>query len=656
MSTEFGKIATTSQEAKEAPTPLQKELSHAGKITLIIAISVAIFCVILFRLLGRELHESLLFAIAAAVAIVPEGLPAAVSIALSLGAQRMLKKKALVKKLLHVESLGSVSTICTDKTGTITTGEMSVTEIKMANNQKSTSDLFFNNLALCNNAEISEKPVGDPLEVALLKYYQKEKGNPLALRQKSNFIYEIPFSSKRKMMTVVYEKNGEVIVYSKGATLEILERCQLTIENKKTIITNNDQMAKRGLRVIALAAKKLPDKNINKENLEENLNFLGLVGIEDPPRAGVKEAIKKCRRAQIKIIMITGDYSLTALAIGKQIGLANENTPVISGENLHNMDDEKLKKICEKEVIFARIDPAQKLRIVKVLQEMGEVVAVTGDGVNDAPALVKADIGISMGQIGTDVAKEAADMILLDDHFATIVNAIQEGRRIFDNAKKFVYYIFSSNAGELFAPLFGLILGLPLPLIATQILAIDLGTDVFPSLALGVEKEEPGLMEGTPRAKNERIMSFKMLSKLFRVGLVMAGLSLIVYLITLYKGGWKWGDSLTETNQLYRAATASVYTTLVFCQIANAFSCRNEKLSIFKIGLFSNLWLIWAEIISLFMLWAVIGLKPLQNIFKTAWPPAFSWIFIIASFFIFLLIEELIKKSKYSKQLIANGR
>lgn len=647
METEFGKIAQQSQKVKEEPTPLQKELIHAGKATVKIAFIIVFITLSIFFLLGKGPKESFLFAIAAAVAVVPEGLPTATSIALSLGAQRMLKKKALIKNLLHVESLGSVTTICTDKTGTLTTGKMTLisTYPGLNNFPNNLKKKFYQTLILCNNATLGKRSVGDPLEVALLKFAKKQKINIAKIQKENPRFFEIPFSSKEKMMTVVCKTNGNYYVYTKGATLEILELCKLTQKEKKAIIENNDKMARSGLKVLALAYKNLgKKKDFKKKEIEKKLIFLGLVGLEDPPREGVTEAIRLCKKAQIRTIMITGDQGLTALAIAKQIGLSSNKTEAITGFKLHHSDDEKLKNILKKDVIFARIDPGQKLRIVKNLQEIKEVVAVTGDGVNDAPALVKADIGVAMGKIGTDVAKEAADMILLDDHFATIVNAVKEGRRIFDNARKFVFYIFSSNSGELFVALFGVILGLPLPLIAIQILAIDLGTDVLPSLALGTEKEEPDIMETLPRSKTERVMSGKMISRLFFVGLTMASLSLLVYIFALYEGGWHYGSPLDTNNNLYFTATASAYAALVFSQIANAFSCRSDKVSISKLGFLTNHSLIYAEIISLALLLGIINFAPLQNIFRTASPSLATWFFVFLSFFIFLGLSEWWKK------------
>lgn len=650
METEFGKIAKQSQEVKEMPTPLQKELTHTGKMTALIAAGIAVFVLILFYLLGRGIQETLLFAIAAACAMVPEGLPAAMSIALSLGAQRMLKKNALVKKLIHVESLGSVTTICTDKTGTLTTGEMTLVEnYPLKFKKKRLKRIFLRALALCNNASIDKKEeVGDQVDLSLLKYVIS-KNNLARIKNLNKKIFEVPFSSERKMMTVVYRlasvrgrrdgRHQNNYVYTKGALQAIIKNCQISSEEENEIKKANDRMAKRGLKVIALAYKKV-SSNFNKDYLEKDLRFLALVGLHDPPREGVAESIKLCHLAKIKVQMITGDYGLTALSIAREIGLAKEATKVLTGEDLHHLDDEGLKKILERETIFARVDPGQKLRIVKNLQEMKEVVAVTGDGVNDVPALVKADIGVAMGKIGTDVAKEAADMILLDDNFATIVKAVKEGRRIFDNAKKFVFYVFSSNSGELFTPLIGVILGLPLPLIAVQILAIDLGTDVFPSLALGMEKSERGVMEHPPRSKRERIMNLGILAHLLSVGLVMAALALPIYLITLYLGGWHVGEPLLADAPLYFQATAAAYATLVLCQTANAYSCRSEKDSIFKIGLLSNKWLIYAEIISFIMLWLMMDFGPINRAFHTSNPPLISWALIIASFFVFLIIFE----------------
>lgn len=644
MNTELGKIAEKVQTVKEELTPLQKELEYIGKTTVKIALVIVVSTLLLFYFLGKTPKESLLFAIAAAVAVVPEGLPAATSVALSLGAQRMLKEKALVKKLLHVESLGSVTTICTDKTGTLTTGQMTVVKI-VPWGEKNSTDLFLRNLVLCNNADAAQK-IGDPLEIALLQYVQTQHVDIESVQENHPEVFEIPFSSERKMMTTVCLVDNNHHAYIKGASVAILKRSRLSQEEKDQIANTHDEMAASGLKVLALAYRDLGQrKDFKNFSIEEDLEFIGLVGLEDPPREGVAEALQSCREAGIKVYMVTGDNGLTALSIAKQIGLVKKNLEVkiITGDVLHQMDDETLRKTLKTEqVVFARIDPNQKLRIVKNLQELKEVVAVTGDGVNDAPALVKADIGVAMGEVGTEVSKEAADMILLDDHFATIVSAIQEGRRIFDNVKKFVFYVFSSNSGELFVALFGILAGLPLPLLAIQILAIDLGTDVFPSLALGVEEAEQRIMTQKPRAKGNRVMDATMLIRLLSVGLAMAILALLVYVFVLYQGGWRYGQFFIEDNSLYNKATASVYVTLVFCQMANVFSTRTGKFS-FK-NIFSNHWLVIGEIISFIILFSILYWPPLQGVFKVLPPSPIAWVFAIISFFIFFSLSEWIEK------------
>lgn len=641
MNTEFGKIAKQVQSVKEELTPLQKQLVHIGRTTIKIALIIVVSTLLLFYFLGKTPKESLLFAIAAAVAVVPEGLPAATSIALSLGAQRMLKEKALVKKLLHVESLGSVTTICTDKTGTLTTGEMTVVKTILYNNIS--EDLLLKVLTFCNNAQV-EQNIGDPLEVALLKYVESKNIDVETIRKTNPQVFEIPFSSNKKMMTTICRQGKNNYAYVKGASAEIIRKSKLSNDQKEKITADHDALASSGLKVLALAFRDLAARNDFKNfEIEQDLEFVGLVGLEDPPREGVSEAIRLCKQAQIKVLMVTGDNGLTAQAIASQIGLIADSDPiqVITGEKLHQMDDETLKRVLKGEVIFARIDPNQKLRIVKNLQEMKEIVAVTGDGVNDAPALVKADIGVAMGGVGTEVSKQAADMILLDDHFGTIIKAIKEGRRIFDNVKKFVFYVFSSNSGELFVALFGVLAGLPLPLLAIQILAIDLGTDVFPSLALGVEEAEQGIMKQPPRSKTNRVMDISMLVRLLAVGLTMAILGLIIYVFTLYQGGWRYGQVLAENSTLYFRATAAVYLTLVFCQVANAFSARTGKLS--RKNLFTNKWLIFGEIVSFSMLFAIFYWPPLQRVFKVLPPGPIAWIFAIISFFVFLWLSERIE-------------
>lgn len=654
--TEFGQIAVASQKIHTEYTPLQRELLHTGKIVALIASCIGLVVFGLLLLMGKPAQEGILFAIAAALAVVPEGLPAAMSVALSLGARRMLRQHAVVKKLLHVESLGSVTTICTDKTGTLTTGQMTVaTNIpdisKLDSRDK---DIYFRAITLCNNASVIGKPVGDTLEVALLTYAQANGYKHETINTQEPRRFEVPFSSRRKKMSVVCyrkdatAKSGHYRLYTKGAPLEIIANCRLSEHDRELIMISVDELAAQGLKVLAFAYKDIGDHNQfeghkNTNSLEQDLTYLGLISLQDPPRKDVAAAIATCHRAKIRTIMVTGDYSVTALSIARQIGLIKGNAKIITGPDLDYLSPNALRSALGGEVIFARINPTQKLKIVEALQLMGEVVAVTGDGVNDAPALVKADIGIAMGKIGTDVAKEAADMVLLDDNFATIVKAVKEGRRIFDNAVKFVYYVFSSNSGELFTPLFAIFIGLPLPLIAVQILAIDLGTDVLPSLALGVEKTEFGVMNKAPRSKHERIFSGTMLWRLLGVGLVMGVMALAVFYMSLYQDGWRYGSWISENSPSYWRATATAYAALVFYQFANVLSCRSEYSSLIKLGVWSNKWLLWAEVASFIMLYFVIGFPCLQPVFRTSWPHISSWLVILVTTILFLLYLEGLK-------------
>ncbi|OGD63134.1 hypothetical protein A2215_01565 [Candidatus Berkelbacteria bacterium RIFOXYA2_FULL_43_10] len=642
METEYGQIAKFSQEIREEATPLQKEMMHTGRMVAKISFGVALFMLILLYFLGRDIKESMLFAIAAGVAMVPEGLPAAMSVALSLGARGMLKKKALVKTLYHAETLGSTTVICTDKTGTLTTGNLKVVSTYVPSSLG--SSVFERTLNHSIEPSANIKEIGDPLEKAMIEYL-KFKNYPETTKKEKR-ILDIPFSSERKMMSSVWEEDHGKIIYSKGAVTEILSHCKLNSAEREKIMLENDKMAESGYKVIALAFNNLSSVSaIDQKIIEENLIFTGLIGFEDPPREEAKEALSICKKAGIKVFMLTGDYKLTALSIAKEIGLADDSTPTLSGEELHAMDDNRLRESLSKGAIFAQLESGQKLRIVQNLQAMGEIVAVTGDGVNDVPAIVKGNIGIAMGKIGTEVTKESADMILLDDNFATIVKAIKEGRRIFDNAKKIIYYVFSSNSGELFAPLFGVLLGLPIPLIAIQILAIDLGTDVLPSLALSFEKEEAGIMKQKPRSSKGGIMNWKMVENLLITGLTMGILALIVFVISLYLGGWRYGEMPALSDINYKSALGASYATLVVCQFANILSLRGQKISVWKNKLTSNIWLIYAEIVSFALLFAILFIPAMQKIFYTNPIKPIVWIAIAISFFIFLSITEY-RKSK----------
>lgn len=690
MNTEFGKIAHLTQSISQEYSPLQIELAKLAKIVTQIVIIIGILGILIGWWAGKPPVEMFLFALGVMVACVPEGLPATVSVALAAGVQRMAQKKALLKRLSAVETLGSTTVICTDKTGTLTKGEITVKEIWIPHKSftvtgvgyepkgeimyqgKKISSNHFNSLkllllisALCNDARLIPprhkggkwETIGDPTEDALLTLVAKSGLDYQEILDHYKKIYELSFSSMRKRMSVICkDKNGDIQVYTKGAPESILSCCthilvngqrrKLTPKDKEKILKENNQMAQKAYRVLAFAWRDLPDERIpyTIENVEKDLTFVGLCGMIDPPREEVPLAVKRTYEAGIKIIMITGDYGLTAKAIACQIGIAHQNTEVIEGEEIDQLSDYELKeKLDQRELIFARVSPGHKMRIVSLLKEKGEIVAVTGDGVNDAPALKAADIGVAMGITGTDVSKDSADMILLDDSFATITAAIEEGRRVFDNIKKFNLYVFSSNAGELFTVLYGVFLRIPLPIIAIQILSIDLGTDVLPSLALGVEPAEKGIMERPPRSRKERLLNKEVLKHLAKIGFIMASGAVLAFIFTLLKNGWHYGQMLSSNTPLYFKATAITYGTLVISQFANCLCSRSEKDSLFKLGLFSNKYILGALIISLGMLLSIAYLPTANRLWHTAPIDLWGWLFMIGTAIVLFISEEVRK-------------
>jgi sodium/potassium-transporting ATPase subunit alpha len=602
----------------------------------------------------------------------------------------MAKKMALIKTLTSVETLGSVTVICTDKTGTLTQNRMEVKEIWTADHRKippsppfvkgemgvlDSYEWLMKTAYLCNNAKfIDGQYSGDPTEIALLKAAKENIGELQVER-----ISEIPFDSERKRMTTVYKwevrnENWGVekspssfsshflvptsyLAFTKGAMENVLPLCSyLLIKGKKIPMDENfrrkitdacHSLMDRGLRVLSFAYKEIEEneKPYPDSELEENMVFVGLIGLEDPSRPEVPEAIRKCHEAGIKVIMITGDGSRTALAIAKEIGLVRGNPVIIEGYDFMRMGDKELReKLFEKEVIFARMTPKHKMRVVSILKEEGERVAVTGDGVNDAPALKKADIGIAMGIAGTDVAKESADMILLDDNFATIVNAIEEGRAVYENIRKFISYIFSSNIPEIVPYLAYVLFRIPLPLTIMQILAVDLGTDMFPALALGAEKPSKELMKQSPRTPKERLLNLKLLSRSYLfLGPIEAAAGMFGFFYVLKIGGWRWGEPLLSNNLLYMQATTACLTAIIVTQVANVFACRSFSESVFSTGFFSNK-LIFIGIAFELMLQLFIVYHPWGNkIFSTYPIPANIW-FILIHFAIILFIAEEMRK------------
>jgi len=671
MRTEFGRIALLTETITPGLSPLQKQIVKSTRVVAVIAAVVGVFFFLLGHFIGRSFWGNFIFGVGITVALIPEGMLPTVTLALAMGSQRMAKRKALMKTLTSVETLGSVTVICTDKTGTLTQNRMTLSKIwvdeeivrssefgvldqaSLLDTPNSSLRTLLTAAALCNNARFAENEYrGDPTETALLKTAREKLRESTAKR-----LSEIPFDSDRKMMTTVHAMDKGTTAFSKGAMESILplcshimingERRQLDDAGRDDVIHADHVLMDMGLRVLGFAVKELASPTSEQGEIEKDMTFLGLMGLQDPPRPEVPDAIRKCHEAGIRIIMITGDGSRTALAIARQIGLvASEKTPVlIEGPAFGLMSDQELmEKLAAPEIIFARMTPKHKMRVVSVLKDRGEVVAVTGDGVNDAPALKKADIGISMGITGTDVAKEASDMILLDDNFATIVNAVEEGRAVYENIKKFITYIFASNIPEAVPYLGYILLDIPLPLTIIQILAVDLGTDMLPALALGSERPTPGIMKALPRKQSERLLNFSLMARAYLfLGPLEAVACMFGFFFVLNMGGWTWGTPLLPSSILYREATTACLTAIIVSQVANAFACRSLRDSVFTIGFFTNR-LLFAAIAVELLLQAFIVYHPLGNrIFATAPLPFRVWIALIPFAFALFFAEELRK-------------
>lgn len=632
MNTELGKIATMLQQEEEVKTPLQKRLAVFGKK---LSIAVLVICAVIFGiglLRGEEPLHMLLTAISLAVAAIPEALPAVITISLALGARKMVNQNALIRKLPAVETLGSVTYICSDKTGTLTQNKMTVETIFVNNtmftatqplqdNRSKSSQLFFYALALNNDAirDTSGTLLGDPTETALYYYAFTNSFDKDLLTRTFPRVAEIPFDSERKCMTTIHKNtNQEItqspyIVFTKGAVDTIINSAntimihsEIVPINKDEILKVAEQLSERGLRVLAVTSKFLDTlpSSITPETVESNLTFFGLVGMIDPPRQEVQQAVSECKSAGIKPVMITGDHPLTAKAIAKRLGIIDENRPyIITGKELQELSLEEFEQKVEYISVYARVAPEQKLKIVKALQDKGQFVAMTGDGVNDAPALKRADIGVAMGITGTDVSKQAAHMILLDDNFATIVKAVREGRRIFDNIRKFIKYTMTSNSGEIWTIFLAPFFGLPIPLLPIHILWINLVTDGLPGLALASDPEEKGIMQRPPRHPQESIFAHGLGAHIIWVGLLMGAVSIITQAlsITLWNAHWQ----------------TMVFTVLCLSQMGHVLAIRSEKQSLFTLGLFSNKPLLGAFILTFVLQMATIYVPYLNGIFKT---------------------------------------
>ena len=624
MNTEFGKIATMLQEQVEVKTPLQKRLAKFGKR---LAIAVFAICAIVFGvgfIRGEPPLLMFLTAISLAVAAIPEALPAVVTISLAIGAKKLVKQNALIRKLPAVETLGSVTYICSDKTGTLTQNKMEVQEIyvngkffkheKISNQQSPINNLFMT-MALNNDATRDKhgKYLGDPTEIALYALSEEKGFLKENLLKDYLRVAEIPFDSERKCMTTFHKTPEKGFVsFTKGAIEIILEKSTNEISingksniNKEKIHSVSEVMAQRGLRILAFAMRNwenLPE-DMNTANTETALTFLGFVGMIDPPRKEVNAAVTLCKSAGIKPVMITGDHPVTAKAIARELNIIDSDEEILTGRELEKLSIKELEKKVEDIRIYARVAPEQKLKIVKALQNQGQFVAMTGDGVNDAPALKSADIGIAMGITGTDVSKEASDMILLDDNFATIVKAVKQGRRIFDNIRKFIKYTMTSNAGEIWTIFLAPFLGLPIPLLPIHILWINLVTDGLPGLALAVEPAEKDIMKKPPRHPKESIFAHNLGLDIIWVGLLMGGVSIFSQAWAIKTGHTSW--------------QTIVFTVLCLSQMGNVLALRSEKESFFSLGLFSNIPLLGAILLTFVLQMATIYVPFLNSIFKT---------------------------------------
>lgn len=697
MDTEFGRIALLTQRVHEQPSPLQREVARVARIVAVLSVVMgAVFFAIGYALAGLPLADGAIFAIGIVIANVPEGLLPTMTLALAMGVQRMARRNAIVKRLSSVETLGSCSVICTDKTGTLTANQMTVRELWSGHRRahvtgtgyRPEGEIVAGDRALrrselrpfvamlrighlCNTAHLVPPEaqdgtwglVGDPTEGALLVVAAKAGLDRELDRRARPAVRRLAFDSRRKRMSTVHEalpRDHTLVAYVKGAPRELLQHCvrvlidgrelELGDDLRTEIIAENDRMARAGLRVLGMAYRHLPTRDwaqlsaLEPGAVERSLVFAGLAGMQDPPRDEVPEAVASACRAGIRVIMITGDYGLTAESIARQVGLvAAEAVRVVDASELEAMSETELRSVLREPatLVFARAAPEHKLRIVAALRAEGHIVAVTGDGVNDAPALKEADIGVAMGRTGTDVAREAADMVLLDDNFATIVAAVKEGRAIFDNMRKFVAYILAHLTPEMVPYIFFALFRLPLPITVMQMLAIDLGTETLPALALGVEQAEPDVMARPPRSRGEGLLSRGVMIRGYVVlGLSSAAAVLATYFAFLLSRGWQWGQASAPTARDAAAATTVVFLGIVLMQVANAVACRTERVSAFRAGLFGNRFLLWGIAFELALAAAVIYVPFMRPVFGTA-PLGPVWWGLLAAFapLIFMIDE-----------------
>lgn len=660
MNTEIGKIANLLENEEENITPLQKRLNSLGKTLGIIAVSICLLIFIISIFQGRDLYEMLLTAISLAVAAIPEGLSAIVAIVLAFGVQRMIKQNSIIKKLPAVETLGSVNIICSDKTGTLTLNVMTIKKIfvndtslnvEESNLNNKCTKLLFEGMILCNDATSKNCiKTGDPTEIAFLDAGIKFNLFKEDLDYKHKRIDEIAFDSDRKLMTTVNKYDSSYKVFTKGAVDSLLKICSkillhdkiidFTSDKKDEIIKKCNLFSDEALRVLALGYKNIEENTISKDNLESDLIFVGFMGMIDPPRNEVKDSISLCKKAGITPVMITGDHKNTAFAIANTLGIAENINECMSGSEIDQYTDEDFNKIVSDYKVFSRVSPTHKVKIVKAFKSHGNIVSMTGDGVNDAPSLKAADIGIAMGITGTDTAKNAADMILTDDNFTTIVSAVEEGRNIYINIRKSITFLLSCNLGEIITLLLAILLNWDTPLLPVHILWINLITDSFPALSLGVDKKDSSVMNYPPRDPNQSLFANY-------IWLFLALNGLLVGFCTLFS--FKIGEYL-YSNSLIHAQTLS-FVVLSFSQLFFSLSIRNRRKCIFKIGLFSNMYLIYSILIGILIQVIIIITPFFSNVFNVFNLSILDWIYAIAISLIPFIINELFKLIKYHKEV-----
>ena len=652
MNTQIGKIAKMLDEEDDNTTPLQKKLAQLGKTLGFAAVGISILMFIVSMFQGRDFLEMFMTSISLAVAAIPEGLPAIVAIVLALGVQRMIKENAIIRKLPSVETLGSVNIICSDKTGTLTINKMTVkkyyvngeiTNLQNININNNETKLLVHGMILCNDAtSIDGIQTGDPTEVALIDVGNKVNILKEDLNKEFKRVNEIPFDSDRKLMTTVNSYNNKYNIFTKGAIDSILkisnkilvngEIKEFTNKEKDATLKASNSMSDDALRVLALAYKTIDNEHVAIDELEEDLIFVGLMGMIDPPREEVKGSIELSKKAGIRTIMITGDHKNTAVAIAKELGIADDISQAMAGSEIDSYSDEEFNKIINNYRVFARVSPEHKVKIVKAFKSYDNVVSMTGDGVNDAPSLKAADIGVAMGITGTDVAKGAADMVLTDDNFTTIVKAVEEGRNIFNNIKKSIIFLLSCNLGEVVALFVAILLNWPSPLLPIHILWVNLITDSFPALSLGVDPGDEGVMDLPPRSPKESLFAGRMGILLILNGILIGANTLFAFLL----GEYLYPESL-------RHAQTMAFVVLSVSQLFYSLSMRNETKSLFQVGILKNKWLICSVLFGILIQFAIITIPFTATIFKVYSLTLKDWGIVILISLIPFIVNEIVK-------------